>query len=459
MFEEDSDRTSSIGKEGKRRWLYPLELPGFYKRNRRVVAYIFFALAAIIPWLNVGGHPVLQFDPFEFKMFIFGNVFWPQELKLFFPLILGTVMLVFTITATYGRIWCGWACPQTVFLHFFYGDIERWVEGKASVRKKRGAGNKNISWALRKIVKHSLYIILSLGIGNLFLTYFLGPQEVLSAIQSSPVENPFAFKVMAVITLLFYINFAFVKEIMCTIACPYARFQSVLTDHRSMMISYDYKRGEPRSAKASAKKDLNGDCVNCQYCVKVCPTGIDIREGQQLECVGCALCIDACNTTMDTQKTDRGLIRYTSEEQIHHEDEKILGPRFFIYASITALCFILFFSLLQSRSLLQVNVTKVNAVPYIVEDDGEVRNMFTLRLRNKSYNEMIVSIKPFAAGVRTNWKDSLIVIAAGERRELTFLTWIDKSNFHNGQNETLFSITADGVDDYMPVVSMGPQKQ
>ncbi|MGL1933572.1 MAG: cytochrome c oxidase accessory protein CcoG [Fibrobacterales bacterium] len=457
MFEEDSNRTSSIGDSGRRRWLYPLELSGRFKKNRRAVAYILFCIAALMPWLSIDGHPLIKFDPFEFKMFIFGKVFWPQELKLFFPFVLGVVLFIFTITATFGRIWCGWACPQTVFLHFFYGDIERLVEGKAAKRKKRDFGSISLDWIVRKIVKHLLFLLLSVGIGNLFLTYFLGPTEVLLAMQQSPSANPFAFKVMIFISLFFYANFAFAKEIMCTIACPYARFQSVLTDTRSMVISYDHVRGEPRSVKGSKDEEKNGDCVNCKKCVKVCPTGIDIRNGQQLECVGCALCIDACDSTMDQQNLERGLIRYASEKQIHYSQSKVVGSRFVIYSAITLICFIIFFTLLNTRSLLQINLTKVQSVPYIVEEDGEVRNMFTLRLRNKSYKSMSVTIEPNAASVRTNWSGSSITVPAGERRELTFLTWIPRDQFVSGHNETIFSITTDGIIEYIPVMSVGPK--
>ena len=434
LLHDDKSRNQTIGDHGRRNWLYPAETKGVFKNYRRAVAYFLFIIYLGLPWVRFQGLPLLQFDVLDFKLIAFGQIFWPQELKIFFPLMMGTIILLIAVTATYGRIWCGWACPQTIFLQFFFGDIERMIEGKSFKRKKRDQAGFSSDWLWRKIVKHSLFFLFSAIIANTFIAYFWGMDNVLNAIQKSPTENTFAFSVMIIDCLVFYFIFSFFKEQACIVVCPYAKFQSVLMDTRSLTITYDETRGENRGrpSKKNPKSDL-GDCVDCKQCVRVCPTGIDIRDGQQLECIGCALCIDACDQIMDAWKKPKGLIRYSSLEQLKDRAKTILKPRFYLYSTLCGILFAIFAFAVATRNDFMVNVTKNQGIPYTVKNTM-IKNEFKMRLRNKTNEVQRVKVL-LQAGYDFNLKGNTIALPPFGLVELPLVVNVPQIVFEKGKKE------------------------
>src|SRR5579883_1795872 len=286
---------SSLGTDGHRRRVYPADVSGRFDRARKIVFILLIGLWAALPWIPVAGHPAVFLDVDERKFFLFGATFNAQDVWLSFFLLTGVGFGLVYMTAVAGRVWCGWACPQTVFLEGVYRRIERFVEGPREQRMRRDKGAWTAEKTARKLAKHALFALASFVIAHIFLSYFVSLPKTLVMIRHSPAEHPEAFAWAAAMTCLFYGNFAFFREQLCVVLFPYGRLQSVLLDDDSLVVGYDTRRGEPRG-KASVKG--NGDCVDCKRCYVVCPTGIDIRNGLQLDCVTCTACIDACDEIM-----------------------------------------------------------------------------------------------------------------------------------------------------------------
>jgi len=311
----DKDRLATIGDKGARRWVYAAPFDGRWWSRRRVVNAFLIALFFVLPWLQVAGHQAVLLDLPRRKFAFFGLVFWPQDTHLLWLLLFCTIIVIFLTTALWGRLWCGWACPQTVFLEGVFRRIEFWLEGSASARRKRDAGPWTADKIRRKIAKHGLFILVSSHVANTTLCYFASTEHVVEMTLTPPADNPAWFAFMLGLNVLFYLNFARFREQLCTIACPYGRWQSVLIDRQSTIVAYDPGRGEKRGLGAARRKEPDagwGDCVDCGRCVHVCPTGIDIRDGLQMECVSCTACIDACDAVMHKTGREKGLVRYSS---------------------------------------------------------------------------------------------------------------------------------------------------
>jgi cytochrome c oxidase accessory protein FixG len=306
----------TITAEGARVWLYPREIGGRFTRARRGAAWFLLAVYLGLPWIHWRGEPLMEVDWFGRKLSLAGNFFWAKDIPLFIPGFFALILLAILATARLGRIWCGWACPQTVFLHFLFAPLERLIEGKASERKKRDAGPADFRWLWRKALKHAVFLAVSWWIANTALAYFWGVDNMAWAIAHPSARNLPGLLMVLAFTGAFYYVFAFFREQACIMVCPYARFQSVLFDERTSLIAYDEKRGEARGKGPKGDRAGLGDCTDCRQCVLVCPTGIDIRMGQQMECIGCARCIDACDRTMTAWKKPAGLIRYASLSEL-----------------------------------------------------------------------------------------------------------------------------------------------
>ncbi|HEX7365538.1 MAG TPA: cytochrome c oxidase accessory protein CcoG, partial [Pelobium sp.] len=319
----------TVDQNGKRRWLYPLIRIDQWYKYRSVVAYLLLAFLFIAPFVKVNGHQLLLFNIIERKFIIFGQVFWPQDFFIFVLLSLTGLVGIVLFTSAFGRIFCGWICPQTIFLEMVFRRIEVWIEGEPAARKKLD----NSPWTQDKIIKktskHFIYVLISFFIANTFLAYIIGTDELWKIITEPISQHLAGFVSIWLFTAAFYYVFAHFRELVCIVACPYGRLQGVLLDKNSLVVAYNYLRGEPRGR--IKKNELNpqplGDCVDCNLCVAVCPTGIDIREGTQLECVNCTACIDACNQVMDKVNRPRNLIGYYSEEMIKNNQQPKLNLR------------------------------------------------------------------------------------------------------------------------------------
>jgi len=379
---------TTIRDDGSRPFLFPTDPQGRFTRARRVSAFALIAFYLSLPWIRIGGYPAVFLDVAERRFHLFGVTLPPQDLWLLFFVITGLGFSLFFVTALLGRIWCGWACPQTVFLDHVYRRIERWIDGDAIKRRALDRA----PWSARKIfkraAKHASYLLVSAVITHLFLAYFVSLAEVWSMVRAAPAEHWGAFGFIAVATGALYFNFAWFREQLCIVICPYGRIQSALIDDHSLVIGYDTARGEPRRSVADARRwaDVSpmksGDCVDCARCVQVCPTGIDIRQGLQMECIGCTACIDACDDVMTRLHRPRGLIRYDSQKAFAGKRTRWLRPRTVVYGVLLLVGAIVATWALSTVKAANVGVTRMTGAPYIV-DDVTVRNQFLVRIVNK----------------------------------------------------------------------------
>ncbi|WP_233148191.1 cytochrome c oxidase accessory protein CcoG [Rhodopirellula sp. MGV] len=286
---------STLEKDGSRRWLRPKLAPGFWWHKRRIIAYMLMVIFVAIPHLQVNNKPLILLDIAARKFTIFGRTFLPTDTMLLALLILTVLFSIVLVTAVAGRVWCGWACPQTVYMEFLFRPIDRLFEG---TKGKGGKPKKGMNGALQ-VARFAVYVVLCAFLAHTFLAYFVGVERLSEWVQRSPVEHPVPFFVMVFTVGLMLFDFMFFREQLCLIACPYGRFQSVMLDEQSMVVAYDHIRGEPRKKGKHAPDEKVGDCVDCNQCVVVCPTGIDIRKGLQMECINCTQCIDACDSVME----------------------------------------------------------------------------------------------------------------------------------------------------------------
>jgi cytochrome c oxidase accessory protein FixG len=391
--EEFRETLYTIDKRGNRRWVYPALVKGWFFRHRRIVIYALMAFYLSMPWLTVAGEQAIFLDIPHRRFVFFGAVFWATD-TFFLVLLLGALALsLFFFTALFGRVWCGWACPETVFLEFVYRPIERLIEGEAAQRRKLDASPWTFDKVRKKSLKLFVFLLVSWILASTFLAYFVGAHVLINMMQHSPALNPTPFTATLILMGAMMFQFGWFREQFCTVVCPYARFQSVLMDSRSLAVSYDYSRGEPRSKLRSKEDTKSGDCVDCGLCVRVCPTGIDIRNGLQLECIQCTACIDACDSVMAKINKPMGLIRYATEEELKGEKRTWVRPRPILYGLILVAYFIVFSYRMSTRSLLDSEVVRgARDIPYSTLSDNRISNHLTLRFSNKSKVPRLFSV-------------------------------------------------------------------
>jgi cytochrome c oxidase accessory protein FixG len=383
---------STLNDDGSRRWMSPRPSHGRFFTRRAAVAYSLIALFAALPFLRVNGFPAVFLDIAHRRFHLFGFTFLPTDFVLLALLGITVFVSIFLITAVVGRVWCGWACPQTVYMEYVYRPLERFFDaqpGKPGKNwfQKSGAG---------KGIKYVVYFLASLVLANVFLSYFVGVDTLTQWVQRSPLNHPTGFLIVAITTALMMFDFCFFREQTCIVACPYGRFQSVMLDKNSLIVGYDRNRGEPRG---KGKRDVSlkvvegqpmplGDCIDCTMCVQTCPTGIDIRNGLQLECIHCTQCIDACDAIMDKVGKPRGLIRYTSQADLEGGHWKLLRPRLVIYPIVLAVVVSLFVYLLLHRGPAYVHVQRGQGAPFYTLPTGEVANPVRIKIINRRAEPM-----------------------------------------------------------------------
>ncbi len=373
------DSVTTIRKDGSRPFLFPADTHGRYTTARRITAYALIVFYLSLPWIKINGYPAVFLNLTERRFHLFGLTFAAQDMWLLFFVITGLGFSLFFITAMLGRVWCGWACPQTVFLEHVFRRLEVWIEGDAVTRRALDAA----PWTPHKIgkraVKHAAYILVAAVLTHGFLAYFVSVPAVWSMVRAAPSENWSIFVFMMAYTGLTYFIFCWFREQVCIVICPYGRIQSALTDDNTVTIGYDARRGEPR---AKAGTEGAGDCVACNRCVQVCPTAIDIRQGLQLECVGCTACIDACDDVMTRLNRPRGLIRYASQNALQGKPTRWLRPRTILYALLLLIGASVASWAISTIKPANFGVTRMIGAPYIIDHDF-VRNQFLVRLVNK----------------------------------------------------------------------------
>jgi cytochrome c oxidase accessory protein FixG len=401
-WEKDESFRDSIGtvrEDGKRNWIYAKKPKGRYYNKRKIVSAVLLVLFFVTPFIKVGGNPLFLFNIIERRFILFGIPFWTQDFHLFVLAFLTMVVFVILFSVVFGRVWCGWACPQTVFMEMVFRRIEYWIEGDANKQRKLNAGPWNADKVRKKGLKWSIFALFSFLIGNLALTYIVGVDEWKEMVMAGPAEKPGLFTATMAFSGIFFFVFAYFREQACIVVCPYGRLQGVLLTKESMLVAYDYLRGEPRGrrkknqSEAEAAKPL-GDCVDCKLCVQVCPTGIDIRNGTQMECVNCTACIDACDEVMEKVNRPTGLIRVTSEQQLATGKSFKPSPRVYAYTGVLAIMVtILTFGLTKGRNDVEATILRQSGMLYRELDDGRLNNQYSYQIVNKTMKPMELQIQ------------------------------------------------------------------
>jgi cytochrome c oxidase accessory protein FixG len=375
----DLETLFSINDDGSHNMLQPADVRGRWHARRNLVFAILIAFYVVVPWIRVGGFPAIRLDVPQRTAYLLGQTFTREDFYLVFFLLTGFCFALFAITALWGRIWCGYACPQTVFLEGVYRRIETWIEGSRNERLRRNQGPLTFEKLWRKALKQFCFLLVTLLITHTLLAYFLPVNELLPALLAGPAEHWLAFSWTLSLSAIIYFDFAWFREQFCVIMCPYGRLQSALIDDDTVIVGYDERRGEPRGARGKAE----GDCIDCGSCVNVCPTGIDIRNGLQMECIGCTNCVDACDSIMHQIGKPEGLVRYDSFRGFHGALRRFVRPRLFLYVFLALAGLAVFALTASKRSPFEVTVLRARGMPYTIEN-GRIQNLFTIHLQNKS---------------------------------------------------------------------------
>src|SRR6266496_6052677 len=389
------DRMATIDEKGRRKWVYAQQPKGRFYNIRSCVSAGFFIIFFGLPFIYLNGRPLFLFNIPEAKFIIFGKVFWPQDFFIFGLTMITFIVFIILFTAAFGRLFCGWICPQTIFMEMLFRKVEYLIEGDAPKQKLLNNG----PWTGRKIrikvTKHTAFFLLAFIIDNFFLSYIIGVKELEKIITEPISEHVGGFMAILIFSGVFYGVYSYMREQACTVICPYGRLQSVLLDRNSMIVAYDYKRGEPRGKykKTEALTVDTGDCIDCFQCVKVCPTGIDIRNGTQMECVGCTACIDACNKMMVAIDKPKGLVRYASENGITDGKKLRYTGRMKFYTVLLLLLTGLLTTLLLSRK--DVDGTVIRAAGMLYQEHGadSVSNLYNIKIINKTIRDIPLTLK------------------------------------------------------------------
>lgn len=447
------DTIGTVDADGKRKWVYPKKPAGRFYRWRTYLSYVLLLVLFGLPWIKVAGEPILMLNVLERKFILFGLSFTPQDFHLFAILMITGVVFIALFTVVFGRLFCGWVCPQTIFMEMVFRKIEYWIEGDANAQRKLAKAPWTKDKIRKKVSKQALFLLVSGIIAHTFLAYIIGTDAVLATVSQSPANAPFGFLTILVFIGIFYFVFANMREQVCIAICPYGRLQGVLLDDDSINVIYDYERGEPRGklrkgkpkksscsdcencrdgkdtcgdqmlhrleaalakdglapsktspapaaappisvsetgtlSMATTEPQKKGDCIDCTLCVQVCPTGIDIRNGIQMECINCTACIDACDAVMDKIDRPRGLIRYDSESGVARHERKIWTPRVLAYSGVLLALIALNIFLLGGRDGLDVIMLRTPGTLYQENTDGSINNLYTYQVINKTGRDL-----------------------------------------------------------------------
>ena len=388
------DQITTVSKEGKRKWVYPKKPFGRFYNARNVVSTLLLLFLFVTPFIKVNGRPLILLDIINRNFILFGIPFGPHDFFLLVLAMIAAIVSIFLFTSVFGRVFCGWACPQTIFMEMVFRKIEYWIEGDFRDQKKLHAQPWNQKKALKKLFKHLIFYTLSFIIANFFLAYIISMDRLLEIITDPPSEHLQGLIAIMIFSGIFYWVFAYFREQVCTVVCPYGRLQGVMLDRDSIVIAYDNIRGEPRGLlKKGEARTNSGDCIDCNLCVDVCPTGIDIRNGIQLECINCTACIDACDFVMDKINKPRGLVRYASINSIEKKKKFSFTPRSFAYTAVLVVLTGLLSFLMATRSDFSINILRTPGLLYQQQPGGKVSNIYDLNIVNKTFDKTELNLK------------------------------------------------------------------
>jgi cytochrome c oxidase accessory protein FixG len=453
----DLDTVYTINADGSRNFLHPADVRGPWQRRKHVVWAALIAIYIALPWIPVGGHPAIHVDLRSRSAHLFGSTFTNQDFYLVFFLVSGLGFALFVVTSLWGRIWCGYACPQSVFMEGVFRKIERMIEGPRDERVRRNLGPWTWDKAGRKTIKLAIFLALSFAIAHIFLAYFIPVRELLGLMTRPPGSHSGDFFWVMAWTGVLFFDFAWFREQTCLIICPYGRAQSALVDRDTVIIGYDATRGEPRGRKG----ETTGDCIDCFRCVAVCPTGIDIRNGLQMECIGCANCVDACDEVMERVGRAPGLVRYDSQRGFAGEPRRSLRrPRVVLYAFLGVLGLAVFGFSALGRSSFEVHALRARGLPYQIDGDA-VRNVFTIRIQNKGSTDAtyVLSEVPGESPVRPALviAQSTVRLAPLADHEVPIIATVPRADASSGAPMRIaVTDSATGETSFVDVAFRGP---
>ena len=454
------DRLATIDESGKRVWVYAKKPKGNLTFWRNIVGFILLAFFMAAPFLRIDGQPLLLLNFIDRKIVFLGVQFWPQDFHLFFLAMISLMVFIILFTVTYGRIWCGWACPQTVFMELIFRRIEYWIEGDAYHQKQLDKQPWTAGKVFRKGLKHAIFFLFAFIAGNYFLMYIIGSEAWIGLVSDDPLKHLAGLGGMVAFSAVFYFIFAWFREQVCSIVCPYGRLQGVLLDRNSIVISYDYKRGEPRATFFKGEdrtKAGKGSCINCTQCVQVCPTGIDIRNGTQLECINCACCIDACNSMMDATGQPRGLIRYASEKMISEGKKMKFNARIIAYSAVLIILLGVITFSLASRNSIEATILRAPGMLFQEPEPGKISNLYNIKLLNKTNEDLPVEIKLLSHSGTINIIGGDILVKQQSVGESVFFTILEKKDVNSDKIPVRFGVYSQGkLIEELTVSFVGP---
>jgi cytochrome c oxidase accessory protein FixG len=458
MDESFRDSIATISKEGGRNWIYPKMPKGPLYNKRTIVSVVLLTLLFSGPFFKIDGHPLMLFNIIERKFIIMGIAFWPQDFHLFVLAMLTFIVFIILFTALFGRLWCGWACPQTIFMELVFRKIEYFIEGDYMQQKALNAAPASPSKFGKKLAKHSIFFLLSFLIANTFLAYIIGIDELFHIISDDPANHAGGLMAITIFTGVFYGVFAKFREQACLIVCPYGRLQGVLLDKNSVVIAYDYKRGEPREKLHKNEDRKSGDCIDCHQCVQVCPTGIDIRNGTQLECVNCTACIDACDSIMDKINKPKGLIRYTSEDAISTGSKFKITTRIKAYTAVLLILFGTLITLLSIRTDVETTILRTPGMIFQKQSETKYSNIYNVILVNKTFDEIPITFDVVEPKGQIKWVgEGIENLAAQDVAKGEFFLIIDKKDILSAKTVININILSNGkIIDNITTNFIGP---
>lgn len=432
------DRPINMDEKGARKWVYAKKPKGKWYTRRTIFSWFALLFFVGAPFIRINGNPFILLDIASRKFIIFGAIFWAQDTFILAMLMLSFVIFIVLFTVTFGRIWCGWACPQTIFLEMVFRKIEFLIEGDYKQRYKLDSGPWTTKKIIKKITKHSVFILISVAMTNTFMLWFMGTDRWFELIKDPISEHLSGFVIMIAISGFFYWVYSFFREQICTMVCPYGRMQGVLLDSKSIVVSYDYKRGEPRGTKET------GDCIDCRQCISVCPTGIDIRNGIQLECINCTACIDQCSIVMKSVKKPTGLIRFDSDYGIQNGNKSIWSTRNRAYSVVLVIIFSFFIYTLFSRPAVETTILRTPGLLYQENDDNTISNVYNIKIVNKTHDEMQLEIKLISHDGVIQMAGNSMTVKDQNMFESTFLLFIAEEDIKSDKTEVEFGIYSNG---------------
>jgi len=461
------DSIGTLTEDGKRAWVYPKKPSGKFYEYRKIVSYVLLVLLLAAPFIKINGNQFLMFNIIERRFNIFGFPFWPQDFHLFVVSMIIGVIFIALFTVSFGRIFCGWICPQTIFLEMVFRRIEYWIDGDRNKQRKLDRQKWNAEKIRKRSLKWFVFLIISFIIANVFLAYLIGSDKLIKYITEGPLEHTGTLFPLLIFTAVFYFVFAWFREQVCIIACPYGRLQGVLLDNKSIIVAYDHKRGEGENGRKKFRKNEDrealghGDCIDCLQCVHVCPTGIDIRNGTQLECVNCTACIDECDHIMESINLPKGLIRYASEAEIENKEKFKLTARMKGYIAVLIILCSVLFGMLLLRNDVEARVLRLPGQLYEHKEGDIISNVFTYKLVNKTTEKIenvSFKLRKYKGEIKLVSNSEYFVVPEQGLSEGTLFIEIDKKDLKGDKNKLMLEVySGDELIETTTVNFLGPR--